>query len=336
MVCSEETRTRVSKSVASALEEGIAIVSRPFEDIARRLGVSESEVLRIARLQRDSGFLRHFGPFLDFRSFGKKGYLFGLSSPRGRTEDFASYVSGLPSVTHSYRRDHRLDLWFTAILGGRDSAETFCETLRGMGLEFIALDSGRRIKLRTSFAISRPLATEDKPEETEPAFCRLDAEQLSLITALQDDIDLVPRPFARVADAEGTSEDSVIEGVRRLMSGGALRRIGASVDHRRAGYTCNSLTAWDLSGMSDESATALAKRATAARPWASHCYLRRIIFSNAALSWPYNLYIMIHASNDPEMAERERLLGRDLGSADFVSLRTLEEYKKVPYRYVPE
>jgi hypothetical protein len=61
-----------------------------------------------------------------------------------------------------------------------------------------------------------------------------------------------------------------------------------------------------------------------------------MIFSNAAASWPYNLYIMIHATNEREMAERELLLGRDLGLANFVSLRTLDEYKKIPYRYMPE
>ena len=133
----------------------------------------------------------------------------------------------------------------------------------------------------------------------------------------------------------GTSEDAVIEGAGRLISDGVLRRIGASIDHRRAGYLCNSLTAWDLSDMSAESAVTLAERASAARPWASHCYLRSMIFSNAAASWPYNLYIMIHAANEREMAERELLLGRDLGLANFVSLRTLDEYKKIPYRYMP-
>jgi hypothetical protein len=42
---------------------------------------------------------------------------------------------------------------------------------------------------------------------------------------------------------------------------------------------------------------------------------------------------MIHAPNEREMAARELLLKRDLGGADFVSLRTLGEYKKIPYRY---
>ena len=161
MVCPEAVRTRVSSPVASALEEGIAMVSRPFEHMARRLGTNESEVLRVARGLRDCGFIRYFGPFLDFRPLGKSGYLFGLSSPPGRREDLASYVSGLPFVTHSYRRDHQLDLWFTAILDGCGSAETFCGKLRGMGLKFIALAAERRIKLRVSFAAGSDLSSDD-------------------------------------------------------------------------------------------------------------------------------------------------------------------------------
>ncbi|MDR1481778.1 MAG: hypothetical protein LBI74_04045 [Synergistaceae bacterium] len=345
MDASRDIREHVSSMVAFELERGIETVRRPFGGIARRLGMDEPEVLRVALGLRHSGFIRYFGPFLDFRRLGGRGYLFGLKLPRERREEFVSYVCGLPFVTHSYLRDHRLDLWFTAILDGDSSAGTFCGTLQEAGIEFIALSAERRIKLRTSFALGGMHASagasdavDDRPEDTWSvrSACRLNAEQSRLIAALQDNIDLIPRPFARVARAMRTSEDLVVTEAARLKSDGVLRRIGASIDHRRAGYLWNSLTAWNLSGVSDEQAAVMAGRAAATRPWVSHCYLRRVIFSNILAPWPYNLYIMIHARDESEMAERELLLRRDLSWPECVSLRTLGELKKIPYRYIPE
>jgi hypothetical protein len=45
---------------------------------------------------------------------------------------------------------------------------------------------------------------------------------------------------------------------------------------------------------------------------------------------------MVHARSEAEIALRERALRDDLGGFDFVSLRTAEEYKKIPYRYAPD
>ncbi|MDR1885727.1 MAG: hypothetical protein LBQ56_05580, partial [Synergistaceae bacterium] len=148
---------------------------------------------------------------------------------------------------------------------------------------------------------------------------------------LQDRIDIVPRPFAPIAASLCSDEDEVVERVADLASIGVLRRIGASVDHRRAGYVCNSLIAWNLSG---ESADSAARRASA-NPWASHCYLRRLICSNRVEGWPYNLYVMAHATGEDEMTRRERALARELGGG-FISMRTVAEYKKIPYIYAPQ
>ncbi|MDR1472460.1 MAG: hypothetical protein LBS75_08040 [Synergistaceae bacterium] len=324
-------------AVASSLEAGLKIVPEPFLEVARETGVPEGRVLEIARGMVASGFIRRFGAFFDFRSFGLKGYLFGAELPGDGAGGVISSVCRMGCVTHCYARRHALGLWFTAILGGDGDARAIGGALRRRGLAFVALDVRERIKLCPSFA---PPGAEHEPRdvrcgEVQPA--RLGARGMAIARALQDRFGISNRPYAEVADALGMGargEGVVMDEAARLLEEGVLRRIGASLNHNRAGWMYNSLTAWDVSHLSESDALSAARSAVHGRRWASHCYLRRVIRSNLPCAWPYNLYIMIHARTEGEMEERERVLSLDLArgqTGNFVSMRTEAEHKKISF-----
>jgi DNA-binding Lrp family transcriptional regulator len=52
------------------LEKGLRLEREPFASFARQLGLRESQVVGIARDMMNSGRIRRFGPFFDFRAFG--------------------------------------------------------------------------------------------------------------------------------------------------------------------------------------------------------------------------------------------------------------------------
>lgn len=57
-----------------------------------------------------------------------------------------------------------------------------------------------------------------------------------LLNMIQSDIPLVSRPFAALAAALGTGEETVISRLRELRSAGYIRRIGPFFDSGRLGY----------------------------------------------------------------------------------------------------
>jgi DNA-binding Lrp family transcriptional regulator len=312
------------------LEEGLRFEREPFAEAARRLGLRESRVVEIAREMLNSGRMRRFGPFFDFRAFGLNGYLFGAGGSAKAEEEIVSRLGGMKNVTHVYGRKHRLRLWFTALIGGGEKACGICETLRSAGCEFVALAASRLIKLKPSFVSGGENTEFPHEERRSPAIAVSGEYALKIARALQNGLGISSRPFDAAAAKCGMDAEELIEGARCLADMGVLRRIGASFDHYRAGWTENSLCAFDMSGVGEDIAAEAARRAVSDLPWASHCYIRGMYDSEIAGEWPYNLYIMIHASSGEMLDIREAELREKL-SVDFVPLRTEIEYKKIYY-----
>ncbi len=91
-----------------------------------------------------------------------------------------------------------------------------------------------------------------------------------LLDALQEELPLVPRPFAVLGERLGISEEEVLERLKALKEAGILRHLGASLDSRRLGY----VTTLCAVVAPPERAEAVA-REIARRPEVTHCYLRR-------------------------------------------------------------
>ncbi len=65
----------------------------------------------------------------------------------------------------------------------------------------------------------------------------MDATDKKLITLIQADFPIVDRPYAAIGEKLGVSEDEAIGRVAAIMESGEIRRLGASFDSRRLGYT---------------------------------------------------------------------------------------------------
>jgi DNA-binding Lrp family transcriptional regulator len=94
--------------------------------------MSEEEVLfRLRRLVK-TGALNRFGPVLNARQMGGERTLAALSVPRERFEEVAAFVSGLPTVSHNYERDHEYNMWF--VVSSDDEVEVW-QTLQAIEQE---------------------------------------------------------------------------------------------------------------------------------------------------------------------------------------------------------
>jgi DNA-binding Lrp family transcriptional regulator len=83
----------------------------PYRELARRLGVSEVEVLATLERLTAAGAVSRVGPVFRPHSIGAS-TLAAMAVPAGRLAEIAALVSGYAEVNHNYEREHRYNLWF--------------------------------------------------------------------------------------------------------------------------------------------------------------------------------------------------------------------------------
>ncbi len=143
--------------------------------------------------------------------------------------------------------------------------------------------------------------------------------QRRIIKALQEGLALVEEPFQEIADRVGAPVDEVLEQINAWKADGTIRRFGAILRHRRAGYTVNAMGVWNVPGDQAEAFGRIAARFRLI----SHCY-RRPRFEG----FDYNLYTMIHGRSRQECEETAKAVSRETGITDYALLYTTAEFKK--------
>ena len=307
-------------------------------------GVSEAEVLARLEQLKHRKLIRRIGAVMNSRALGYTGTLCGVIVAPDALESVAAAVGAYAGVTHNYEREDRFNLWFTLLARDRETvAQVVSEVSAQAGVRrLVELPMEREYKIHVQFrlvekgpsgaaASSAPQPGGDCPRarKAPPA---PGARERAIIRAVQDDLPLEARPYAVLArrcDAAGhpLGEAQLLEELRRFCSLGYIRRIGAALSHRSAGYRGNAMVVWRVPpAICDEIG-----RRVAAYEEVSHCYRRR-----PAAGWPYNLYAMVHARSREECSERIARLTAAAGGHPHRVLASLREFKKSSMRYFCE
>ncbi|MCU0856873.1 MAG: hypothetical protein MUC65_00525 [Pontiellaceae bacterium] len=158
------------------------------------------------------------------------------------------------------------------------------------------------------------------------SFRTFSPEEKELVRALDQQIPLVARPFAALAEQLGQTEEFVLSTLNEWKEQGVLRRIGAVLYHREAGFTANAMCVWPVEGDVAE-----AGRRMAARPEVTHCYQRPRLET-----FPFDLYAMIHAGSWEQAGEQFNTISRDCGLSGGAILASVREFKKSSMKYFRE
>ncbi|MCA1742440.1 MAG: Lrp/AsnC family transcriptional regulator [Desulfovibrionales bacterium] len=150
-------------------------------------------------------------------------------------------------------------------------------------------------------------------------------QEKKILRVVQADLPDSETPFADIARKADVSEEEVLSLLRRLKSGGHIRRFGATLRHQQAGYGFNAMVAWYVDEDKD---VEYVGRMMARRPEISHCYERK-----NCLDWPYNLYTMIHGRSKDDCAKVVEELRTETGVAQYEMLFSNEELKKTSMKY---
>lgn len=146
---------------------------------------------------------------------------------------------------------------------------------------------------------------------------------LQLLKLSQNGLATVDRPYLRLGEMLGISEDEVINRLKELEKIGIIRRFAATIGHRALGITANAMITWRVSPSEVERVGQIFASFEAV----THCYERA-----TAPDWPYNLYTMVHSKSKEECIETALELSRASGIKDFKILFSEREYKKTSAR----
>jgi DNA-binding Lrp family transcriptional regulator len=317
------------------LQEDVPVEAAPFARLAERLGDGATEQAVIERVAglRERGIIRQVSAIFDTRSLGYQSTLVAMRFAPAKLERGAAIINEHPGVSHNYKRNHEFNLWFTlATPPGSDIDNTLAKLHELSGAEVTRkLQTIKLFKIGVKLDMTgeKEVTRQEGPDYTgiQRDFAMqspLSERDVAVIRAVQDDLPLVPRPFAECARHEGMSEEELFAGMADLKRRGHLRRVAAILHHRRAGYAANAMAVW---AVAEERAEELGRR-MAEFAAVSHCYQRPIY-----PDWRFNLFSMIHGRKVGDCEKVVEAIKDAIGVEDYAVLYSTKEYKKTRVRY---
>jgi DNA-binding Lrp family transcriptional regulator len=145
-----------------------------------------------------------------------------------------------------------------------------------------------------------------------------------VIKLLQNDIEIVSKPFQNIIDTLDIDYELFFDIVQQLNNSGIMRRFASILNHRKAGFNANAMVVWDVDEQKGEDIGKIAAAFSAV----SHCYLRP-----KYPNWPYNLFTMIHGKTTEDTNNVIEDIAQEIEYKSKMPLYSSREFKKVRLKY---
>lgn len=318
------------------LQEGIPVVERPFQALGEACGMAEEEVLAKVKAWKQERVIRQISAIFDTRSLGYASSLVAAKVAPEQLEAAVALINSHPGVSHNYLRNHEFNLWYTIAVPptsrlGLEGTVARLHQLSGAESTRL-LPTLKLFKIGVRFdveGVAKP-GDQEKPTYTEANRTQvrvLTEKEMGFVRWMQQDLELVERPFVVVAERLGMSLEELVVMHREFLQTGRMRRFAAVLHHRKAGFGANAMGVWagpqdDPQRLAEIGAQMAGFRAV------SHCYQRP-----SYPEWPYNLFTMVHGKSVEECEQVLQAIEDATGIKDRHALYSTKEYKKVRVRY---
>ncbi|NPA40207.1 MAG: Lrp/AsnC family transcriptional regulator [Thermodesulfobacteria bacterium] len=302
------------------LQNNFPFSSRPFLEIAKRLGSSEEEVIATTNKLQQKGIIRQISAIFHPELFGHRTSLFAFKVPEGELDKAIEKINSHPGVTHNYLRDHTYNVWFIMVVPPGIDIEKEGERLAKMCKvkDFLFLPAKRIFKISTTFDIEATGEGKHFSSEGKGEVLELSNLDIKLVKALQEPLPVEKEPFKKIARRVGVEEDYIFNWLKEMESYNALRRFGALLKHDKVGFKFNIMVAWRVA--EDEIESIASKLVSL--PFVSHCY-ERVSYPN----WRYNLYTMCHFKTEDGIEALKEVV-KEVSPEEVAFLKTIKELKK--------
>lgn len=298
--------TEGDRRLIDGFQRDFPLEPEPFRAVAAELGLDEAEVLASLIGLRETGVVSRLGAVLRPNCAGAS-TLAAIAAPAEKLEAIAEIINAESGVNHNYEREHALNLWFVVTGANRAAlAASLARIQNRVGLDVLDFPLLRSFHIDLGFPIFASAGGEKRiSRSASPP--PPEADDLRLLTAIEDGLPLCRRPYRFVAARLGWDEQDVIARLRRLIAEGAIARFGLVVRHQVLGYCANAMVVWDI----DDGAVPAIGARLAAAPGVTLCYER----PRRPPIWRYNLYSMVHGRDREQVRAEIAALGDSVGAA---------------------
>jgi len=337
------------RKLLNIIQSKFPLVDRPYLELGNELGIDEGEIIdRLADLKKKN-VLRQLSAIFDTRRLGYKTTLVAMAFEPDQLNKGALRINKHPGVSHNYARDGSyFNLWFTLAVPHDHDLES---TVQRMGqdtkaLSYRMMPTIRFFKIGVNFDMvkkkgssfnfspdnvksSEDKAASDKEaaESWNKAVPITEAEK-DAIRGMQEDLELIPRPYDSIAQQLGMSTDELFALAKDFQERRIMRRYSAVLHHRRSGFRANAMIVWKVPEERSEEVGLI----MAANDAVTHCY-ERPTFPD----WPYTHFTMVHATTPEGCEEINNEISEATGITERLVLYSTREYKKTRVRYfVPD
>ncbi|QFS88273.1 MULTISPECIES: AsnC family transcriptional regulator [unclassified Marinobacter] len=103
-------------------QRDLPVSERPYEDMARELGLTEAEVIERLSTLQEQQVLSRVGPVFEHSQAGAS-LLAAVAAPDEQMDLVAARINRAPGVNHNYAREHTYNLWFVMTAPNDDILE---------------------------------------------------------------------------------------------------------------------------------------------------------------------------------------------------------------------
>jgi DNA-binding Lrp family transcriptional regulator len=145
----------IDRDILNEIQSDFPIAVRPFQELGKRLGLSEAKVLERVKRLKDEGIIRRIGGNFHSNRLEHTSTLCAAKVPEEKLDDFVRVVNSYSGVTHNYLRNNTYNVWFTFIAPSMERIEASLDEIsRKTGVnEICNLPAIRMFKVKVDFAI---------------------------------------------------------------------------------------------------------------------------------------------------------------------------------------
>ena len=318
----------MEKEILLRVQKNFPLVPKPFEAIAKELGIEENDVINIVQDQKNKNIIRQTSAIFDTKSLGYQSSLVAFEIDENKIDNAIKIINAHPGVSHNYERNHTFNIWFTlavsplSTLGLEETIKILASLTQAN--DYIILPTLKLFKISVKLDTTGKEAKKEKIHKKQTEKIHLTPQHIMIIKLLQNDITIKSEPFEDIINELKIDYDTFFSLCADLEKSGMMRRFASILNHRNAGFSANAMVVWDID---EEKAEEIGKTA-ASFSAVSHCYLRP-----KYPNWSYNLFTMVHGKTKKETQATIESIAQEIESKDHMPLYSSREFKKIRLKY---
>jgi DNA-binding Lrp family transcriptional regulator len=145
----------IDRAILNRIQSDFPITSRPYRIIAEKLGLAEDDVIKRVLRLKQADIIRRIGGNFTPDKLGFVSTLCAAAVPEDKISQFAEVVNRYPGVTHNYRRDNTVNIWFTFIAPTMDEINANLKQIarETSVTEILNLPATKVFKIRAEFKV---------------------------------------------------------------------------------------------------------------------------------------------------------------------------------------